>query len=687
MMLKKFIIIFFVSSLLLSGSILQGWNIKIIPGSGLDATELKSLVRSITADCKSDQEKMVALWAFITRNPFYHWCEAREGREATNEYGLVYDPIKAFNVHGTVICYQVADLLSNMAQEAGIPARTRGFPYKHKVMEAFYDGAWHLFDAQYDCQAIYYKPDGKTIASLNEVDADPEGYLLKQAYPSDPFFQFEKFGGNIWPWETRRWVIDNWFNAFETEELGHSYPLDCQGHTINISLCRGEKLVRHWDNQGKWFCSPGLFQRWNRDLTQRWVALGPHDPRNPQNTYANGWLIYRPDWRASEDNFLDGLYQGENYRLEQARVHPAEPGRARVCFRVSSPYLLAGHPNRLSIDGDSEGGSIFKADFFRANSRARARIDVSTDNGITWRAVWQDTRIGRHPVELDLTNQVEGTYGYLLRVELEARNTEEVSFGGMELKNSLFYSPVLLPAMAEGENVFTVELSEPSRQLCLEPDFSSMESLKKYCFSIDNLEYGSHFTRRLSPPQGRSGSLVVEIDPPGDGLIHWMTVYGSFGIDLQAEEKDSLQILYAQKAPENWRVLWEASTAEIDKSWLISYEEEDRPPLAGHWRFDKSVEVHPVKPCKKCYIKYRVTRKVRASLNNLKVYAYYEPERPAGKPQPGDIVITHSWMEAGTFRSHSETPKAEKHSYVVTAGDTSIVNESITIEVKNKGVR
>ncbi|MEA1997650.1 MAG: hypothetical protein U9N45_08410, partial [Gemmatimonadota bacterium] len=367
---------------------LNAQNIKVLRKGGIDATELKSLVADITRDCKTDQEKMIALWAFITRKPFYHWCESREGPRATTEYGIVYDPVKAFNVYGTVICYQVADLLANMATEAGIPARTRGFPYRHKVMEAWHDGAWHLYDAQYDCQAYYLKPDGRTVASLNEVHADPVGYILEQKNPTEPFFQFEKFNGLIWPWETREYVVENWYKAFTYEELGCYYPFDCQGHTMIISLRRGEKLVRRWDNESKWYCTSELYDFWMRDLTQRWVALGPHDPRNPLNTYTNGRLIYKPDWKAAEVNFLDGLYDGSNYRLDNGRVYPAAAGKASVCFQVSSPYLLVGHPNRLSLDGDSEGGAIFNATIFRADQGAKVSLSVSTDNGISWKNVW-----------------------------------------------------------------------------------------------------------------------------------------------------------------------------------------------------------------------------------------------------------------------------------------------------------
>ncbi|MEA2062845.1 MAG: hypothetical protein U9P14_04030, partial [Gemmatimonadota bacterium] len=330
------------------------------------------------------------------------------------------------------------------------------------------------------------------------------------------------------------------------------------------------------------------------------------------------------------------------------------------------------------------GGALFKGSFFRADDKARAAVSVSTDQGRTFRPVWQDTQLGQHPVELDLTGFVEGAYGYLLRVELEAAKPGEVSFGGLELKNCLFYSPVFLPAVAPGSNAFTVELSEPSEQLCIEPDFSSMDRLKTFCYSIDNMEYGSRFNERLVPPNGQAGSLVVEIDPPGKGLVHWLTVYGGFAADPGAAGEDSMQILFAQNKPAGWRVIWEASSLALSKGWQTDYEEVGRPVLAEHWRLDKSVEVHPPTPLEKCYVRFRVKRNARASLNNLKVYAYYEPERRVEKPPLEDIVITHTWKEGSLLRSQAVSPASEKYSYVVAAGDSAIVNESVTIEVKNK---
>ena len=98
-------------------------NLKLINLSGVDATDLSTLVATATQGCGTDQEKMIALWGYITRNPFYHWCEARENPEGTTELGVVYDPIIAFNVYGTTICYQVADILANLGDAAGVRTR------------------------------------------------------------------------------------------------------------------------------------------------------------------------------------------------------------------------------------------------------------------------------------------------------------------------------------------------------------------------------------------------------------------------------------------------------------------------------------------------------------------------------------------------------------------------------------
>ena len=668
--------------ILLSFSIPQAQQIKIIPESGIDVTNLQSLVRTVTAGCRTDQEKMIALWGFITRNPFYHGCEARDGKQATTEYGVVHDPVKAFNVYGTVICYQVADMLANMAQEAGITVRTRSIPYSHNLMEAYYSDAWHLFDAQYDCQAYYLKQDGKTIASLNEVDSDPRSFILDQKNPSEPFFQFDHYGGIFWPWESKKFVVEKWFERFETSTLGYRRPVDRQGHTVIISLRRGEKLVRRWDNEGKWYCTAELFERWNRDYTQRWVALGPHDPRNPQNTYANGWLIYEPDWEASGKNFAGSLERADESTLfKDGRIYPSDSRKAKAAIRVRSPYLIVGHPNRLAVNGDSENGACFAADFYRANDKTSAAINISRDNGLTWQRVWEDDRTGEHRVELDLTDYVEGTYSYLIQVEMQADNREDVWFGKPSIRNSIFYSPLLLPGLHQGENSFTVEIGEPTEQIVIDPDFSSQEAFERYCWQVENLTCDTMAYNRIKPPIGESGTAVFRIDPPGRGELHHLTIWSSYRSDFNAAS-DSVKISYAKHKPEDWQVLWQSAIDREVGEWKGTGPE-DSLPKAEHWRFDKSLEVDLDGGCEEVYVKFEINRTRQVSLNDLTIYAHYRPEPLAPALQPEDYRITHTWRANGELYSHTEIPLSKRHTYTVNAGEGEIANEEITIEVAN----
>ncbi len=638
-------------------------NIKLVKPDEFDATDLDSLVRTITRGCKSDREKMIALWAYITRGGFYHWCEAREGPEAVTELGVVYDPIAAFNVHGTVICYQVADVLANLADAAGMRTRTRGIP-GHKLMEVFYDGKWHLFDAQYDCASYFVADDGKTIVDLNEVCRDAAKYILKPAHPSRPFYQFDHLGGKFWPWESKAYVIKNWYHTGVPAKAPVFTPYLARGHTVHLDLRRGEKLVRNFTNDGKWFCSAAMYKRWKRDRTQRWVDKGPHDPRRPGNAYANGLLVYEPDWRASELNFLDGLYEGSNFALTDGKVHPARAGSCRVVFRVQSPYLLAGDPGKLTVDGDSRDGAIFQAKFFRKDASAANSVAVSTDNGLSWATVWTNDKIGVRTVRLDLTNHVEGRYGYLIKIVLSAREPAEAGVANMKLRNRLFFSPIPLPAVRPGKNRFAFGVEEGHSLLVIHPDLSDAEGHRRYFKELKDLRYNSNYVRHLSPAGGE-GHAIVEVAPPDGTKIQSMTVHGSFGAASGAAAAESVELLCRAEGQANWKSVWKSRFSERNDKW----------------RWDESVDVRLDRPAEKCHLKFLLKQRRWMSLNMVRVYAHcIRPERPLRR---GSVKITHAWLADGRPKSRTVTPEPTD-TYTIDAPSEHIRNQSVTIEVANE---
>ena len=639
-------------------------NLRLVDANGVDATDIHSLVATATRGCQSDRERMVALWAYITRNPYYHWCEARENPEGTTELGVVYDPITLFNVYGTVICYQVSDVLSNLAEAAGIATRTRGVP-GHKVMEAFYEGKWHLFDAQYDLAAYYVGDDGKTIISLAELCKDPGKYIRNPKFPSDPFFPFDHYGGNFWPWEAKEYVIEHFFHPGVPDEAYVFAPYIARGHTIHFDLRRGEKLIRSFSNEGHWFCPPEFQAKWKTDKTQRWVDQGPHDPRNPENTYANGVLVYEPDWAANESNFHDGLYDGQGFLLREGKVHPKPGTTAEVIFRVQNPYLIVGDPGKLHVSDDSRDGAIFEADFFRKDATVVNSVSISCDNGISWKEVWENSEIGRRTVRLDLTNEVEGTYGYLIGVALAGRQPEDASLGNMRLRNGLFFSPIPLPAVKPGQNRFAFSLTEKEGGIAIRPDLGDEQDWRRFFTQVEGLKYDSKFTGYLSPID-REGHAIIEVAAPPNSKLQWLTVHGSFGVAVGDGKSESAEILFRTDLDGEWQSAWKS----------------DFSPRNDKWRWDDSIDIRLAEPAEKCYVKFALKRRRRMSLNKVRIYAHYLRSKPP--LTPGSVTVTHDWIEDGELKTYTIRPDIAGQTYTVCAKGKNLRNRSITIEVANE---
>ncbi len=639
-------------------------NIKLINADAPDATDIQSLVSTLTAGWRTDREKMIALWAYIARNAFYHWCEARERPEGTTELGMVFDPIAAFNVHGTTICYQVSHLLGNLGELAGIKCRTIGAP-GHRLMEAYYDGQWHLFDGQYDLAAYYVADDGETIASYEQVCRAPDKYVRHPKYPSQPFFQFDRCGGEFWPWETREYAIEHFFNP-DVPAKATVYRCNLvRGHSIHLDLRRGERLIRRWSNEGKWYCPPEFRQVWKRDLTQRWVDAGPHDPRAPENTYANGELIYEPDWQAADVNFRDGLHDGHNFALVDGEVRPASAGACQVVFRVYSPYLIVGRPAEPPGQAASQDGAVVQADFFRKDETAANSVSVSIDTGLTWRQVWTNDKTGRSTVRLDLTEFVEGTHGYLIRFDLTGGRPEDASLSHLRLRNSLFFSPVPLPAVRPGENRFVFSMQEGHGVLCLQPDLGEGADFRRHFAELKNLTYDPKFVRHLSPRKGR-GHAVLAVAAPPAAKIARMTVHACFGVDISPHRRESAEILYAAEPQGPWRSAWKS----------------DFPGRNEKWRWDESVDIVLDAPSERCYLKFVLNRRRRLSLNMVRLYAHYL--RPSQPLRPGDVRVVHEWLEDGQRKTHTASPHPAGEAYIVPAGGERIQNLSVTIDVANE---
>ena len=282
---------------------------------------LKEIAASAVESGMTDREKALALYyQEITYR--YHWHSGDNPEHC--------DPVKVYNVYGFNTCGNDSICLAGLWQQVGLkvsPARVMG----HCVSQVFYDGGWHLLDA--DMQGIYLLRDNHTVASEHDVVRDHD--LIKRAHTQGILTPDNRSG-------------DEWEAALYVWEGGPQGTRDCgYRHTMDMVLRPGEALVWRWGHLNPIKCH------------------GENQPEYP-DTVCNGLWEYRPDfssdiWRRGTEK-VEGIKQTSDSLI-------AEDGMGTVIWRMHCPYVFVG--GRLEVDGSG------------------ATFAVSTD-GKSWQSVAQN---------------------------------------------------------------------------------------------------------------------------------------------------------------------------------------------------------------------------------------------------------------------------------------------------------
>ena len=352
--------------------------------------------------------------------------------------------------------------------------------------------------------------------------------------------------------------------------------------------------------------------------------------------------------------------------FRDGKVWPKGRGACEVVFRVQTPYLIAGKPGALDTDGDSSDGAIFEAEFLRQTYAAHNSVAVSTDNGLTWTEVWRNNNRGKpRTVRLDLTNYVEGTYGYLVKVTLQARNPAHASMGALRMRTSLFYSPVHLPAVKPGPNRFAFSLAEGKGVMRICTDLGDRRTYRKWFRELKDLKYDGNYVGHLTPIS-QQGHAVIEVVPPPGTKLEWLSVHGSFGVSVYGAQVESAEVLWAPGPKGPWRSAWTSDFSRRNQKW----------------RWDQTFELKFPKPVDRCYLKFVLRRKRRMSLNMVRIFAH--TVRTGHRLKPGSVTVTHEWAEDGAVKSRTVKPDLAGQTYTINAKGKKIVNKSVTIEVANE---
>lgn len=424
--------------------------------AGQDWTSLDRLMAGIVTTGMSEDVRARAIWQFARTQRVKWWSPTL----STD----IHDPVMLFHGFGYGFCDDVSNAMVAMFEHAGLPARTWNFSYnQHTIVEAYYDGDWHLFDA--DLEALFLEWDNATVAGVEDLMQDPT--LLLRAGPS--FFQqyldiYSDFPGHV---------------AFPGHLLRRT------GHEIVHSLRPGEALEFRWAGPDEAYYYDG------RANAPPEAAAG----RPPASYKANGLLSGRFKARMPETSRNVQAYGGTvGSAGGLGAMVPVTPGRpAIVDYALASPLPVvggqvsgvvatlapgdrvdvqataygpiidldwpdlvfgrfrlptvlreevnvttydvdplgsalhvrqAGAPARLTyafVSGRAPATNIIVGgDLFRASEADMVRVLISLDDGAHWQEVAQADRLGIVPVNADVTALVGHGRPFLLRYEFQA---------------------------------------------------------------------------------------------------------------------------------------------------------------------------------------------------------------------------------------------------------------------------
>jgi len=417
-------------------------NVKVLSDKAPDCTSLEAIVKCVTRECKTDDEKAIAIYNYGLYAYYHHAYPGEKGGVGA---------LKMINVYGWSLCGGQHSVLAALWEKAGFKWRYRGWSNPgHTTVECFYGGRWHYLDTFlkfYTWRPDPAAPGGRTIASQEDIIASPalvsDAFVMDQGrkvcYLKDN--RFEYLGDKV-NWTAPAFMVcgDDLPGVVtgckSSRDAGSprgwaSIQFDDRNYSTAVNLGVGYALTLDWDKvDGAFYFSGGAkapFHSCGDKDVRNCPAIGPllepYIAKDRRRTWSNGTLLFKPDMR--DDAFLASLKDAENVAWEGGTLKPKDAGKpASFVVEMASPYIVAKASGKLA------GGD--------------AKAEVSQD-GKAWA-----------PAELaDFTKAVYGAYRYLVRVTFQKPIT------GIELASIVQHNQRALPYLSPGNNTITVTAENP----------------------------------------------------------------------------------------------------------------------------------------------------------------------------------------------------------------------------------
>jgi hypothetical protein len=423
-------------------------NLKLTTDKSIDCSSVQTIAADLYRGLKTDEQKAIATWYFV-RRMLFHWPQVP-----------TWDTLELINSYGYGLCGMQSTAFCRICEAGGIKARkVKAGP--HMMAEAFYGGAWHLFDCQVGWYAL--RKDKSAVAGAAEMKKDNSiiADAVQDGRASAPYFQ----------------CSDKW--AYGVSAVNQHYiegPTRPLKWRLVLNLRRGESITRRWSNEAKCWHPPGD-TRWlmpHHGCTRQ--SVDANDPVNwpfwkpyaevlsrdgdnvrygKKRYFGNGRMVYAPD--LTTDHFLDAVPEGGRVGLaapaadaKAAGLHPAAAGRkASVTFVIECPYLM--------VDAwlDAEVSRKTPQDAFAVRAKGK-------QGG--WRPVYQAAETGSLDLQqVSLKKAAWGGHRYHVRFEMTAAGRPgDVVLKRLRITTVFMNNLYALPYLVPGRNTIRLTAAEPA---------------------------------------------------------------------------------------------------------------------------------------------------------------------------------------------------------------------------------
>jgi len=416
-------------------------HIKITNDRAPDCSSLESIVQSVTKGCKSDDERVIAIYNFCRYDHYHH--------AYPNESGGV-SALKFINVYGWGLCGGQHTVMAALWEAAGYKWRYRGWSRPgHTTVEVFYGGRWHYLDTFlkfYTWTPDSQSPGGRTIASQEDIRANPE--LVTDAFTMDSARNvcYHKNNRLDYVGDKVNWTAPAFMVCGDTLEGVLSgvnssrdagsprgwggIRFDDPKYSTDVDLRPGYALTLDWKtvDDAYYFRGRSTSPRHScgdkdyRNCPATGPILEPYEVYGRNRTWSNGTLVFRPDLGTA--TALDGFCESDNVILRGGALvaeDATKPGV--VVVEMTSPYVVAKASGTLTCED--------------------ATTELSTDLK------------GWKPIKLaDFSEAVRGTYRYYVRL------TFRKPLAAIELTSVVQHNQEALPYLAPGKNSITITAAD-----------------------------------------------------------------------------------------------------------------------------------------------------------------------------------------------------------------------------------